>query len=269
MPKALAHSLIGKLVRSKKPACACSHSMKLVGKCKHLPLLDKADHFVAIPHAEVQAAEFGHETAVDWRPQMREVDYERSSSEAGQRCANCAHARSAGTVCSALRSDPTVSPAARCSLWTGMAKSLRKGPSTGYRAEANSQHKDGFAVRYEEQTLPDYQAIYGYDDALQQDQRERETSIRRRAASDKFSGRYGIHGMPPKPTLRNNVTFVGAKFVIPQRPVKKQQKPSMQAPVMNVSHPKRKPERKSPDMAGKMTRKRKRRKDRQLALLEG
>ncbi len=215
--------------------CDCDHDARMMGRCGHgnsLPMTGKADEMLEeVPWAvkqlmsqmplEIQATELGGAGSTDIRPAMDQMNYENPARNAGE-CSGCDHVRAAPGVlmCSALAGDPAVGPKARCDLWVGgVHKSqdhlihprglLKKsgGISIPRGAEglyfmANSQSKDGNVKTYQEQTLPDYQYVYGNDAKLQSRQ-EREASIRRRISmSFKHTAKYGFHGNPPEPTLR-------------------------------------------------------------------
>jgi hypothetical protein len=77
----------------------------------------------------------------------------------------------------------------------------KAGDSAGFQS-TNAQAGDGNVRSYQEQTMPDYQYIYGNDAKLQARQERRASIRRRRASSHLNAGRYGFHGEPPEPVLR-------------------------------------------------------------------
>ncbi len=215
--------------------CGCPHEDKLIGKCTHggsMPMTGKADHMLdEVPWAvkalmsqlplEIQATELGGAGSTDIRPSMDQMNYENPARNPGE-CATCAHTLEMDgvLVCTALAGDPAVGPRARCDLWAGtthksqdhlitLRRKLKKsgGVSISRNAEGlynmtNAEPKDGNVRSYQEQTMPDYQYVYGNDITFQSRQ-EREASIRRRLSmSFKHTAKYGFHGSPPEPTLR-------------------------------------------------------------------
>jgi hypothetical protein len=62
----------------------------------------------------------------------------------------------------------------------------------------------GPAYPYGRQTLPDYQYIYNVTPSKKdQKQTRKELDARRRASAARNNGKYGFHGAPPTPVLRN------------------------------------------------------------------
>ena len=225
-----------------KKGCDCEHEKKMLGKCDcdKLPMTGKADQMLEeVPWAvkqlmsqlplEMQATELGGAGSTDIRPAMDQMNYENPARNAGD-CGTCNHVREAPGVlmCSALAGDPAVGPFARCDLWTGSthksqqhlitlrkAKQIAKGNlkkgaggvsmsrnADGGYGMTNAEPKDGNVRSYQEQTMPDYQMVYGSADK-QQSRQEREASIRRRLSmSFQHNAKYGFHGQPPEPTLK-------------------------------------------------------------------
>jgi hypothetical protein len=152
---------------------------------------------------EMQSSELGGAGSTDIRPTMLEANYEMPARHAGS-CVTCDHSRResaqlGGTevrllACSALATQPPVAANARCDLWTGRDQILIGKASNG----------GGPTVPFGVQRLPDYQEVYGItpdeDEARLQAVEEEN---RRLSNRERNTGRYGFHGQPPEPHLRN------------------------------------------------------------------
>jgi len=200
----------GPMLGKAGPTCGCSDKSSK----RRLPMIGKADEaFDEMPAElralisqlpfEVQASELGGAGSTDIRPTMLEANYEMPSRHPGS-CVTCDHARHESVLlggvsirslaCSALATQPPVAASARCDLWTGRDQILIGKASNG----------GGPTVPFGVQRLPDYQEVYGItpeeDEARLLAAHEEN---RRQSNRDRNTGRYGFHGQPPEPHLRN------------------------------------------------------------------
>lgn len=84
-----------------------------------------------------------------------------------------------------------------------LVRRKKRGPLIG-KLDRGVSHAGGPAYPYGRQTLPDYQDIYNVVPSKQvQRQDAKEATERRRASAARNAGRFGFHGEPPKPVLRN------------------------------------------------------------------
>lgn len=200
----------GPMVGKCGPTCGCSDAKSK----RRLPMIGKADEsFDEMPAElrtlisqlpfEIQSSELGGAGSTDTRPTMLEANYEMPARHAGS-CVTCDHSRHESVViggmavrslaCSALATQPPVAASARCDLWTGRDQILIGKASNG----------GGPTVPFGVQRLPDYQEVYGITpDEDEARLRATEEENRRLSNRERNTGRYGFHGQPPEPHLRN------------------------------------------------------------------
>lgn len=111
-------------------------------------------------------------------------------------------------------------------------------PQAGSREDMIAKRKDGGGPQiYAEQTMPDYEAIYGAGVQVSERQAEEELANRRRAAAAQKTMAYGFHGKAPEPqiTWDPKKELMGAEQIIANRPPKKtNESPNPQGPVYTL-----------------------------------
>lgn len=108
-------------------------------------------------------------------------------------------------------------------------------PQAGSREDMVAKRKDGGGPQiYAEQTMPDYEAVYGTGVQASERQVEQEVANRRRAAAAQKTLAYGFHGQPPEPQVLwdPKKELMGVEQIVPDRPPRKtNSRPNPQGPV--------------------------------------